>query len=347
MKIYHFLLLSIASLFIVASCTANQNQNSMEKMNTEKDEKNDAEFKKMCQNANYEWMLMKPTQDGKFIKDAESCWGCMVEGIEHVCDMNQFNEMMGMMENMGSEMDSNNMHSMQHMAMTAHAGTRSSVDVHMYKIGLIRPDVQLGKEAMLKFTINELQSKKPVSSLDIVHDKIMHAILVRDDLKHFEHIHPQALGEGVFSVPFNFTASGFYRIWIDFTIEGIQHIVDFDINVPGNAESEEKDMLDGLKVNFISSKEIAAGKETELKFEIFDKSNKPVSIAEKFLAASAHLIAIGEALEEFNHNHDENFDKDNKLIFRHTFTESGKYRFWVQFSVEGKVRAASFDIVAK
>ena len=341
MRTKTLLLLFVVSSIVVFSCAQNQQQISTENMNME-DESGDAEFKKMCQNANYEWMLMKPTKDGKITKEAESCWGCMAEGIEHVCDMNQFNEMTGIMENMGSEM-----HSMQHMAMTAHAGTRSSADAHMYKIGLIRPDVQPGKEAMLKFTINYIQSKKPIDDLDIVHDKIMHAVLVRDDLKHFEHIHPQASGQGVYNVPFNFTASGFYRIWLDFTIEGMQHIVDFDINVPGNVESEEKNMLDGLKVNFISSKEIAAGKETELKFEIFDNNNKPVSITEKFLAASAHLIAIDGALEEFNHNHDENFDKDNKLIFRNTFTKSGRYRLWVQFSAEGKVRAASFDIVVK
>ena len=334
MKLNNLFVLSIIALVFISSCAQNQDTNQ------------DSEFKKMCQSEGYEWMLMKPTQDGKFIKDAESCWGCMVGGIEHVCDMDQFNEMMGM-ENMGSEMDSNNMHSMQHMAMTAHAGTRSSVDVHMYKVGFIRPDVQLGKETILKFTIDDIQSKKPIDDLDVVHDKIMHTVLVRDDLKHFEHIHPQPLGQGVYSAPFNFTASGFYMVWLDFTIEGMQHIVDFDINVPGTIELEEKDTLEGLQVNFISSKEIIAGKETELKFEIFDKSNKPVPITGKFLAANAHLIAIDETLEEFNHNHDENFDKDNKLIFRHIFTKSGKYRLWVQFSVEEKVRTASFDIVVK
>ena len=217
----------------------------------------------------------------------------------------------------------------------------------MYKIGFIRPDVQPGKETLLKFTINDLQAKKPISDLDIVHDKIMHVVLVRDDLKHFEHVHPEAAGQGVFSVPFNFTASGTYRIWIDFTIDGMQHIVDFDINVPGNAEAGEKDTLGGLKVNFISSKEIAEGKETELKFEIFDSNNNPVPITEKFLAANAHLIAIDETLEEFNHNHDESFDKGNKIAFKHKFTKSGKYGLWVQFLVEGKVRTAGFDIAVE
>jgi len=328
------LLFYLLIVFSVAAFGCSKAADSMEMGKNE-----NSEFEDMCTEAGYEWMLMKPTQDRKIIKEAESCWGCMVEGIEHVCSMEKFEEMTGNMEE--------NMHSVQHMVMTAHAGTRSSVDVHMYNVGFIRPDAEPGKEALLKLTINELQSKNPVSDLEIVHDKIMHVVLARDDLKHFEHIHPQASGPGVFSMPFNFTASGFYRIWIDFTIGGMQHIVDFDINVPGNVEPEEKNMLDELKVNFISSKEIAAGKETELKFEIFDKDNKPVPITEKFLAASAHLIAIEETLEEFNHNHDENFDNDNKLIFRHTFTKSGKYRLWIQFSVERKARTASFDIEVK
>lgn len=71
----------IFALFFIASCTQNQK-------NTEQDK----EFQKMCTDSGYEWMLMKPTQDGKFIKDSQACWGCMVEGIEHVCDKEKFME---------------------------------------------------------------------------------------------------------------------------------------------------------------------------------------------------------------------------------------------------------------
>ena len=316
----------IIFLFFVASCAKNQSTDG------------DQEFKKMCQNSGYEWMFMKPTQDGKFIKDADECFGCMVEGIEHICNMEKFNEMM----KTGVEGD---MDSMQHMAMTAHAGTRSSVDVHMYNVGFIRPDVQPGKEALLKFTISELQSKKPISDLEIVHDKIMHVVLVRDDLKHFDHIHPEMIGSGIFAVPYKFSSSGLYRIWVDFTIDGMQHIVDFDINVPGDVETEEKNLLDGIKVNFLAPNEIFADKEIELKFEIFDKNNKPIPITEKFLAADAHLISTDESLEEFNHNHDEKFDKDNKVLFMHTFAKSGRHKIWLQFSAEGKAKTASFEVM--
>ena len=75
-----FFILYVIILFIISSCTKNQGSNE------------DLEFKKMCEDAGYEWMVMKPTQDGKFIKDKEECMGCMVEGIEHICDKEKFME---------------------------------------------------------------------------------------------------------------------------------------------------------------------------------------------------------------------------------------------------------------
>lgn len=330
MKIKNLLFLLLISSFVVFGCTQNQQQPSM-----------DAEFKQMCQNAGYEWMLMKPTKDGKFIKDLEACWGCMVEGIEHVCDKEKFEDLIK------TEPKENGIHAMEHQAMTASAGNKNSVGLHLYKIGFVREDIQLGKENLLKFTINKIDSGKPVSNLEVVHDKIMHVVLVRNDLKHFDHIHPEMKEPGIFTVPYNFPASGLYRTWIDFTIGGMQHIVDFDINVSGNIDAGEKDMLEGVKVNFKSPKEISAGNEAELKFEVFDDNNESIPITKKFLAANAHLIAIDETLQEFGHNHDEKFDKDNIISFKHTFTKAGKYKIWIKFSVEGKTKTASFELTVK
>ncbi len=74
-----FFIVFVVVLFFVASCNRKSNEG-------------DLEFKKMCQQAGYEWMFMKPTQDGKFIKDTQECWGCMVEGIEHICDKEKFQQ---------------------------------------------------------------------------------------------------------------------------------------------------------------------------------------------------------------------------------------------------------------
>lgn len=68
-------ILSVFVLFLISSCANQQNE--------------DTDFKELCQDAGYEWMLMKPTRDGKFIKDAEECWGCMVR-LEHLCDKEKY-----------------------------------------------------------------------------------------------------------------------------------------------------------------------------------------------------------------------------------------------------------------
>ena len=74
----------VVILFFISSCSKiQQNTNG------------DLEFKKMCQDAGYDWMLMKPTKDGKIIQDAKACMGCMVEGVEHVCDKEKFMEITG------------------------------------------------------------------------------------------------------------------------------------------------------------------------------------------------------------------------------------------------------------
>lgn len=75
-----YAILFVIFLLFISSCAKNKNINE------------DVEFKVVCQDADYEWMLMKPTQDDKFIKNSEECWGCMVEGIEHICDKEKFKE---------------------------------------------------------------------------------------------------------------------------------------------------------------------------------------------------------------------------------------------------------------
>lgn len=76
-----FFIVFIVILFFISSCAKIKSNE-------------DLEFKQMCTNAGYEWMKMKPTQNGKIIKDAEECFGCMVEGIEHICDKEKFMDFM-------------------------------------------------------------------------------------------------------------------------------------------------------------------------------------------------------------------------------------------------------------
>jgi len=86
-----YALLVLVSLLILGCAQTSQNigKDKMENMKMDGSEQ-DMEFKQMCESKGWEWMPMKPTMDGKIMKDAQECWGCMVEGIEHVCDKEKF-----------------------------------------------------------------------------------------------------------------------------------------------------------------------------------------------------------------------------------------------------------------
>ncbi len=315
----------ILGVVFVSACTSQSQQNNLN------------EFEDLCTINGHMWMEMEEMRDGEFIGGG-ICSGCMPsDNMDHFCSMGDYK----------NYMDESGGHVMSHDAMTAHAGNKDSVDIHMYKVGFTRPEVQSGKETLLTFAINEISSGKPVSDLEIVHEKIMHVVLVRDDLKYFDHVHPEMKEPGKLTVPYTFSASGTYRIWIDFTIDGMQHIVDFDINVPGEIELEEKDMLNRLEVEFIKPEKLESGEEIELKFTVTDSSNNAVPITEKFLGAAAHMIDIDETLNEFNHNHDENFDGNNIISFLYRFNKSGNHRLWIQFIANSKETTASFDVIVK
>jgi len=288
-------------------------------------------FENLCSKNGDQWMVMEPWKDGKKISSQE-CAGCMIAD-NHFCTAEEYIAYIKSLPTLSAQETSR---MMEHIAMLAHGGYQNSVNIHMYNVQFLRE--LLPNE--LAFNITE--AGRPVTDMEIVHDKIMHLILVRSDLKYFDHIHPQQIKPGIFSVPYEFLAPGVYRIWADFTIDGMQHIVDFDLNVSGKT-LPEMDKLSGINVRLNMLEKITIGKNT-LIFSVTDTNDKPLAITEKFLAADAHMIVIDESLEEFGHTHDEDFNKDNILSFEYKFIKSGLHKLWVQFSVNGKERIAEFVV---
>lgn len=238
---------------------------------------------------------------------------------------------------------------MDHMSMAqdmkAHGGIQHSFDFMDFNIKFDRPTAKTGIEASLKFVLT--RGSEPMTELQVMHDKLMHVILVRKDLTHFDHIHPEQPTPGTFVVPYTFAAAGEYRVWSDFMYGGMPNIIDFDMNVTGKPEADEPDKLQGLHVTFTAPESIEMGKQTKFSFNVADSNGTPVPITEKFLAADGHMIIIDETLNEFEHAHDETGDADNVLSFEYTPELPGKHMAWVQFSVNGTARTAGFEIVVQ
>jgi len=300
-------------------------------------------YQELCVKNGDQWMMMEPWRDGKKI-GGESCSGCMVGGnhycaqeeyIDHIRKMNSDSDMQNSMnEMMGDD------HGMMHNADVVSGGRQNQIESGNFVIKFSREKLS---ESVIEFEV--LQKGKPVNNIDVVHEKIMHLVLVREDLKYFDHVHPEKTGEGKYSVPYEFLSGGSYRLWTDFTASGEQKILSFDFDVIAS-EKLEKNTLNGLEVKMvIDSGEIVQGKTVQLKFEVTENGNK-VPITEKFLGANAHMIEISEDLEEFGHMHDEDSDGDNVIEFVHTFSKKGLHKIWVQFSVDGVDRTAEFSVNA-
>lgn len=297
----------------------------------------DNSYEELCKKNRDVWMEMEFVIDGKKISD-EKCFGCMIDD-NHFCKVNEYIEHIKGFSN-GEEINDK----MMHNAMTAHAGDEDSVDVMMYNVDFERGNFIVGNPTELKFNIKDSMTGESVSDLEIMHEKIMHVVLVRNDLKYFDHVHPQKIEKGVFVVSYIFSAPGKYRIWIDFTKDGMQHIVDFDIIVSGDVKYEESDRTSGLNIEMTAPQNIETNEPSIIEFAVRDENNNLVKITEKFLAANAHMIVINKSLDEFGHSHDEKIDGDNILSFEYVFEKTGPHKLWVQFSVNENVITKEFEV---
>lgn len=221
--------------------------------------------------------------------------------------------------------------------MKVHAD-KDELKLHDFTISFERPEAEAGKETQLKFALQ--QDNQPMK-LELLHERPGHLIMVRNDLKYFDHLHPE-YENGIFTAQKTFLAPGEYQLWIEFTDGTLEHIIDYPLTVTGTEEMPEPDTLNGLTVD-VQTSELKQDKTAYLNFAVTEEGES-VSITEKLLGADAHLIIISNTLEEFEHLHDITGDKDNLLAFSHTPENSGDYMAWVEFIKDGKERTAGFKL---
>ena len=76
--------------------------------------------------------------------------------------------------------------------------------------------VRAGQAAAVQFFVHDPWKDRPVSSYNIVHEKLFHAFVVSEDLQFFRHAHPTLAADGMFQLPIVFPKPGMYRVLGDF-----------------------------------------------------------------------------------------------------------------------------------
>jgi hypothetical protein len=241
--------------------------------------------------------------------------------------------------------------------------------------------VKANESAEMTFTVKS-SAGEIVKDFEVVHEKLIHLIVVSEDLKEFYHIHPAQQTDGSFRGSFTFPNGGTYSIYADVKPkEGSQMVKDFKQIVAGNERTKEPLKVDGkfeknvegLRVEMKPNSTLESGKEILLDFNVFDaETNKPVTDLEKYLGEYAHFVVISEDLSQYVHVHPMSKDdaksaenshedmethehgekvsdvKSEAIVSAHiVFPNAGKFIIWAQFQRNGKVINVPFVVEVK
>jgi hypothetical protein len=225
---------------------------------------------------------------------------------------------------------------------------------------------QAGKPTELSLMVTEQKVGEPLKQFDIIHDKLMHLIIVNsEDLSHFAHIHPKLHKEsGIFHISHTFAKAGKYKMWIDAKPRGGKQILAaFAFNVEGqpvhsptpiaHEQTRVKNVVaEGQNYQVTLNcqpEQLVAGRNVKMTFEIKDANGKPISNLEPLMAAGGHCVIIDADGREFLHVHpaEEVHDVESwrggpSVSFLASFPKPGLYRAWGQFQHEGRLLTAEF-----
>ena len=215
----------------------------------------------------------------------------------------------------------------------------------------------VGVPATIEFSVFDRSAMRRISEFEVVHERRMHVLLVRSDLKRFYHVHPIPLPDGFFRLSHTFADAGKYRAFFDFTpATGMNQVMSSDFAVSGGRiktrASPSEPLLD-VDVKVMPNP-VRSGQDSYLVFRYRDWAGKPVTKLTPFLGSNGHLIVISKDLGSFIHTHGMTappprghtvFDLPADMIttsgpticYRVVFPKPGSYEVWSQVGWCGKV----------
>ncbi|MFJ8961868.1 hypothetical protein ACIRG5_21010 [Lentzea sp. NPDC102401] len=188
-----------------------------------------------------------------------------------------------------------------------------------------------------------------VTEFDVEHEKKLHLVLVRRDGSGFQHVHPEMTADGTWSVPLTLPAAGSYRVFADFKpAGGAKTTLGADLQVAGAyepqqfAEDSRESEVDGYVVRLTG--DLTAGAESTVTTTV-TKDGKPVTDLQPYLGANGHLVALRAADLAYLHVHPQDGPGSGPDVkFAVEVPTAGRYRLFLDFQHEGKVRTASFTL---
>ncbi|WP_096155905.1 hypothetical protein [Bacillus sp. FJAT-45066] len=193
----------------------------------------------------------------------------------------------------------------------------------------------------LTVTLHDLDGNV-FDDLKVTHEKLMHLIIVKEDLETFIHLHPEKVTSGTFQTNYDLE-EGMYKVYVDikpneksYGIAPMSLMVG-DHHHHGDPATLEKES-DWVKV--IGDYEVELDVSSfSMKDHIVLSFNINGGEPEPYLGALGHVVIIDEVMEEFIHVHPSSKELP---VFEAHFSKPGMYKLWAEFKLDGTVYAFPF-----
>ena len=214
--------------------------------------------------------------------------------------------------------------------------------------------LQAGQD--IELTIRILgENGKPIEKFAISHEKLLHLIIVSEDMQQFRHIHPGYDGDGVFRVMTQFAAGGRYKWFADFVPDGSSTVTRagwltvggkpvYDSPAP-QPDASLVQKADGIEISLAIS-QAQVRENTTLTFTFRDeKTGKELTDMENYLGAAGHIVILSKDMETYLHVHPKDTNSGgSSASFTTVFPTNGIYKLWGQFQRDGRVVTVPFVI---
>lgn len=191
---------------------------------------------------------------------------------------------------------------------------------------------------------------REVRDLEEQHGERMHLIVVPRDLSGYQHLHPSLVEDGRWSIPLALPVAGAYRAFADFAVGGVPLTLGVDLFAPGDFRPQPLPGpaptagADGGYQVALEVGVLAPGAGATLNFRV-SREGRPVEDLEPYLGASGHLVALREGDLAYLHVHPEDeAGSGPEVAFHAAFPSAGRYRLFLQFAHEGRVRTTAFTL---
>jgi len=227
---------------------------------------------------------------------------------------------------------------------TSHAGhgarAASMADYRIYA-----PATRLASGEPRRFDFEVLDpAGATVTDFEDRHDRLMHLIVVSNDLADYAHLHPQLADDGTWSVEFPGLVAGRHRVVADTVpADGPDLVLTVDLFVPGVATARPlPDPADTVVVDDLAVSIALTPTADGLTVALTVRRDGATVEPDPYLGARGHLVAINADDLGYLHVHPD--DGDGPVSFATARPAPGRYRLFFDFSVGGQVRTAAFTV---